>query len=71
MKMVSFVLALLLLTACNSAPKNSTGSSPNEEGGSGEKKTSFGRAVKSARDLNKNSAARTEEMEKQLHDATE
>jgi len=71
MKTALLGLALLLTTACESAPKKGSEPSATEQTGTREKKTTFGRAVQSARDVDSSSKARNEEMEKQLHDVTE
>ena len=71
MKIVLLAFGLVLLGACESAPKNATDASSPEQHSTKEKKTSFGKAVQKARDLDDASNARNEEMGKQVRDATE
>jgi hypothetical protein len=71
MKLLILALGLILLASCDSAHKDTTESSAPEQQSSREKKTSFGKAVQRARDLDDTSKARNKELDKQLHDATE
>lgn len=71
MKIILLGLTLLLLTACESSSKEKTESAPEQATGSKEKKTTLGKAVQSARDVNSTSEARTRDLEKELNDVTE
>jgi hypothetical protein len=72
MKILLLGLALLFLTACESAPKEESESTPvKDTRGAGEKKTTFGKGVQSARDLNSASEARGRDVERQLQEGAE
>ena len=72
MKSMSLVFVLLLFAACDS-PKVATKDSVNSEAQptKREMKTSFGKAVRSAKDLGNKSEARNSEMEKELGEELE